>query len=117
MNRTFAFACALALCISALPAAGQSQGMGGMDMKGMEKKDTKKGKSQTHKASGTVTKVEPDKGTVTIAHGPVQSMNWSAMTMTFKAKDKKMLQEVSPGKKVEFDFVQQGKDYVITSVK
>jgi Cu(I)/Ag(I) efflux system protein CusF len=102
-------------------AHAQSQGMGGMDMKGdmkgMDMKSEKKAKSQTHKASGTVTKVDPAKSSVTIAHGPVQSMKWPAMTMTFKVNEKAMLDQLAKDKKVDFEFKQQGKDYVITSVK
>jgi Cu(I)/Ag(I) efflux system protein CusF len=52
---------------------------------------------------------------VTIAHGPVQSLNWPAMTMNFLVKDKALLDRLSSGKKVDFEFVQQGRDYVITS--
>jgi Cu(I)/Ag(I) efflux system protein CusF len=44
-------------------------------------------------------------------------MNWPAMTMTFKVKDKALLQKVKQGEKVNFEFVQQGKDYVVTAVK
>lgn len=99
----------------------QSQSMGGMDMKGdmkgMDMKSEKKGKSQTHKGSGTVSKVDPSKGTVTIAHGPVESMKWPAMTMTFKAKDKAMLDKVKPGDKVDFSFTQSGKDYIVSEIK
>ena len=102
-------------------AHAQSQGMGGMDMKGdmkgMDMKSEKKAKSQTHKGSGTVSKVDAEKGSVTIAHGPVESMKWPAMTMTFKVKDKKMLDKVKQGDKVDFSFVQSGKDYTITQVK
>ncbi len=47
----------------------------------------------------------------------VASMKWPAMTMSFKAKDKKALQALKPGQKIEFDFVEQGKDHVITKVK
>jgi Cu(I)/Ag(I) efflux system protein CusF len=39
------------------------------------------------------------------------------MTMGFTVKDKALLDKLQPGKKVEFEFVQQGKDYVITTVK
>lgn len=104
----------------------QSQGMGGMDMKGMDMKGDMKGmdmksekqaKSQTHKGSGTVSKVDAGNGTVSIAHGPVSTMSWPAMTMTFKAKDKALLEKVKPGQKVDFEFVQQGKDYVVTALK
>lgn len=116
-----------ALSVFAVPfARAQSQGMGGMDMKGMDMKgdmkgmdmkSEKKGKSQTHKGSGTVSKVDSDKGTVTIAHGPVESMKWPAMTMTFKAKDKAMLDKVKPGDKIDFTFTQSGKDYIVSDIK
>ena len=99
------------------PASAQMSGMGMKDdMKGMDMK-SEKGKPQTHQASGTVKKVDPAKNTVTIAHGAVQSMKWPAMTMTFKAKDKAMLDKVKPGDKVDFSFVQSGKDYVVTKLK
>jgi len=39
------------------------------------------------------------------------------MTMAFQVKDKTLLDKLSAGKKVNFEFVQQGKDYVVTSVK
>ena len=127
MKRTIA--CSLLAVSSVLIAPlalAQSQGMGGMDMKGMDMKgdmqgmdmkSEKKAKSQTHKGSGTVSKVDSAKSTVTIAHGPVSTMNWPAMTMTFKAKDKALLEKVKPGQKVDFEFVQQGKDYIVTAVK
>jgi Cu(I)/Ag(I) efflux system protein CusF len=70
-----------------------------------------------HQATGTVKKVDPGKGVVTLAHDPVKSLKWPAMTMGFTVKDKALLDKLQPGKKVEFQFVQQGKDYVITGVK
>lgn len=106
--------------VFATPAVAQMKGMetkGDMGMNGMDMKSEKKAKSQTHKGSGTVSKVDSGKGTVTIAHGPVESMKWPAMTMTFKVKDKKMLDKVKEGDKVDFSFVQSGKDYTITQVK
>ena len=44
-------------------------------------------------------------------------MNWPAMSMTFKVKDKAMLDRLGAGKKVDVEFVQEGKDYVITALK
>ena len=122
MKRTIACSVlAVASILAASLAQAQAQGMGGMDMKGdmkgMDMKSEKKAKSQTHKGSGTVSKVDSEKGTVTIAHGPVESMKWPAMTMTFKVKDKKMLDKVKEGEKVDFSFVQSGKDYTLTQVK
>jgi len=122
MKRVLTPSLLLALSIFITPLAhAQSQGMGGMDMKGdmkgMDMKSEKKAKSQTHKGSGTITKVDPAKSTVTIAHGPVQSMKWPAMTMTFKVKDKAMLDKLAKDQKVDFEFREDGKDHVITNVK
>ena len=108
-------AVAVSMCIASL-AGAQSQGMGGMDMKGM-KKDDKTAASKSHKGVGVVKGVDLKKGTVSISHEPIESMKWPAMSMTFTAKDKKMLEDVKPGAKVEFEFVQQGSKYNITSIK
>jgi len=86
------------------------------DKKGA-KKSAEKAAGKTHKGTGTVQKVDPASGSVTIAHGPIESMKWPAMTMTFKVKDKKMLDKAKSGEKVEFTFVQSGKDYTITDIK
>ena len=88
-------------------------GMNDMDMKDMDKK----AKDKVHKGAGSVTQVDPAGGKVTIAHGPVKTLNWPAMTMTFDVKNKALLDDIQPGEKVEFTFVQSGKDYVITKIK
>ena len=109
----------LAVALSA-PVAAYAQGaMKGMDMKGMDQKSMPMGtKGQTaYKASGTVKKLDKTKGTVTLAHGPVKELKWSSMTMTFGVRDKSMLDKLSAGKKLDFEFVQEGKDYVVISVK
>ena len=72
---------------------------------------------KAHKATGKVTKVDQAKGSVTIAHGPVPSMNWPSMTMAFKVKDKAMLDKVKNGDQVEFSFVESGRDHTITEIK
>jgi len=118
-------AAAMLAAVSPFTSA-QSDSMKGMDMKGMDMKDDKgmdmkmekkPASAKVHKGTGKVTKVDPAGGSVTIAHEPVSTMNWPAMTMTFKAKDKKLLEKVKQGEKVDFEFIQQGKDYVVTAVK
>ena len=111
-------ALALAATFLAVPAFAQMKGMDMKDdMKGMEMKSDKGAKGTVHKATGVVTRVDQAAGKVTIKHEPVQSMNWPSMTMTFSAKDKTMLKNVKKDQKVDFEFVQEGKDYVVTSVK
>ena len=88
------------------------------DMKGMDMGKPQSAASQsTHKAVGTVKKIDSKAGTVTFDHEPVKSLNWSAMTMGFKVTDKSLLDKLAEGKRVEFEFKQVGKDYVVTAVK
>jgi len=70
-----------------------------------------------YKAAGVVKKLDAAKGTATIAHGPVKDLNWPAMTMAFKVKDKALLDKLAVDKKIDFTLAQEGKDYVITSVQ
>jgi Cu(I)/Ag(I) efflux system protein CusF len=116
MKRKIAVLTAIVMSIGSVPVIlAQSSGMEtGHEMKSA---GTQKPQTQTHKASGTVTKVDQPSSKVTIAHGPVQSLKWPAMTMNFVVKDQGLLGKLSSGRKVEFEFVQQGRDYVITSAK
>ncbi len=116
MKRLIVLSAVLALSVATIPLS-RAQGMGGMDMKGMDMGKDKKSESETHKGAGTVKKVDPAGGKVTIAHGPIPTMKWPAMSMTFTVKDNALLGKFSQDKKVEFEFVQQGSDYVITSAK
>ena len=68
-------------------------------------------------ATGVVKSVNAEKGTLTIAHEPIPSLQWPAMTMNFKASDAKLLGQAKPGAKIAFEFEQRGKDYVITSIR
>ena len=113
MKHLLAISAAAVLAAVSPFTVAQSDGMKGMDMK-MEQKPAS---AKVHKGTGKVTKVDPAGGSVTIAHEPVTTMNWPAMTMTFKAKDKKLLEIVKQGEKVDFEFIQQGKDYIVTAVK
>ena len=88
-----------------------------MKMDDMGKMEKPAKATTTHKAAGVVKKVEPAKDMVTLAHEPVKSLNLPAMTMSFVVKDKALFDKLRADKKIEFEFVQQGKDYVITAVK
>jgi Cu/Ag efflux protein CusF len=70
-----------------------------------------------HQASGTVTAVDSSKARITIQHGPVASLKWPGMTMAFGVKEKALLAKTKPGSKIEFSFVQSGRDYLITDIK
>jgi Cu/Ag efflux protein CusF len=53
-------------------------------------------------AEGEVRKVDKDLGTLTLRHGPIESLGMRGMTMVFKVSDPKMLDGVKAGDKVKF---------------
>jgi Cu/Ag efflux protein CusF len=69
-----------------------------------------------YKATGSVKRVDKATGKVTIAHGAVAELNWPAMTMRFGVSDRKLLDELAEGRKVDFRFVQRGSDYIVTAL-
>ena len=104
----------IAVVIVAAAPLAFAQGMKDMDMKNMPMKSET---AATHKATGVVKSIDAKNSTVTFAHEPVASMKWPAMTMTFKADDPKLVQGLTTGQKVNFEFTQRGKDYVLTTIK
>jgi len=115
MTKRIHFTLAVAL---SMPAAGALAQAGMAGMKGMDM-DAKPaaGAAATHKASATVTKVDRGAGTVTLAHGPIPSLKWPAMTMAFKVRDRQLFDKLVVGKKVDVELVQDGKDYAVTAVR
>lgn len=121
MKRWLAISAVAALFAGAAPvASGQSGGMKGMDMKGMDMKgmtSDNKAAGEVHKGTGVVTNVDRASGKVTLKHDPIKSLGWPGMTMAFAVKDKALLDKVAKDKKVEFELMPQGRQYVITSIK
>ena len=104
---------ATVLFLAAVPLAS-AQGMKDTDMKNMPMKSDA---ARAHKATGVVKSIDAKKNTVMLAHDPVASLNWPAITMAFKVDDPKLVQALTVGKKVEFEFTQINKEYVITSIR
>lgn len=89
------------------------------DMKGMDM-TARKGAVPNlvvHKTTAVVKATDPVKGVVTLAHGPVKTLKWPAMTMGFSVKDKALFDKLTVGKTVDVEFTRQGSDYVVTAVK
>lgn len=107
------------LLLALLFSAGAAMAQAKMDeTKGMDMaKKPSAGVSAKHMTTGLVKKVDAKTGVVTLAHEPVKTLNWPAMTMGFKVKDKMLMDKLGEGKKVAFEFMQDGNDYVITDVK
>lgn len=89
-----------------------------MDMDGMDMKSMKMETAPTvHQGAGTVKKIDTVKKMVTLAHGPIASLNWPAMTMSFKLKDAVLAKGIKAGDAVDFELIQSGSDYVVTRLQ
>lgn len=67
------------------------------------------------KGTGTVTAIDPAKGTVTLDHGEIVELQWPAMNMGFAAKPE-VLKDVKVGDKVRFEFDWDGKAGTVTAI-
>ena len=116
--KRFALVLLSVLLANGISTAALGQGMASkpMDPNKMEMDKTNKG-GASHTTTGVVEGVDVAKGSVTLAHDPVKSLNWPAMSMGFKVNDPKLLEKMKKGDKVQFTFVQSGRDYTITSIK
>jgi Cu(I)/Ag(I) efflux system protein CusF len=104
--------CILIASATSTLAFGQAAGKP-MDMKPAEASKA----TASHTGTGVVQSVDPAKGSVTLDHDPIKSLNWPAMTMGFKVGDPKLFAKLKKGDKVQFTFVQSGRDAVITSIQ
>lgn len=80
----------------------------GMDMKSMKTEVL----PVTHRGTGAVKKI--DTGMVTLSHGPIATLNWPAMTMSFRLKNASVAKGIKVGDVVDFELVQSGSNYVVT---
>jgi membrane fusion protein, copper/silver efflux system len=67
-----------------------------------------------HQASGRITAMNGQ--SITIAHGPVASIQWPAMTMQFSLERAELGQGLSVGDEVSFRFRQGASGYVIDTI-
>lgn len=67
------------------------------------------------KGAGTVTAIDPAKGTVTLDHGEIAELQWPAMKMGFAATPE-VLKDVKVGDKVSFEIDWDGKTGTVTAI-
>lgn len=71
-----------------------------------------------HRAAGRIDDYDAKTGTATIEHGPVQSLNWPAMTMEFKIANEALVSGLKPGARIEFEFIERGAgEWMVTAIK
>ena len=66
---------------------------------------------------GTATVESIDRDAITLSHGPIQSLKWSAMTMEFKLGASEQAKAIAPGDRVRFSFYRRGEDFVLDSIE
>ena len=68
------------------------------------------------KGMGTVTAIDPAKGTITLDHGALTELSWTAMEMGFSAQPEG-LAGIKAGERVDFEIDWDGKTGTISSLK
>lgn len=65
---------------------------------------------------GVIDALDMQSGTIQLTHGPIKSLNWPAMTMSFPVVDKKLLQGLKVGNKIQFSLRNDNSSPVITKI-
>ena len=73
--------------------------------------------TKTGKGTGVIQQINPEKGVVTIKHGPLQGIVMPGMTASFLVRDKTMLTNLQPLQKVDFELAHENGIYVITRIR
>jgi Cu(I)/Ag(I) efflux system protein CusF len=68
-------------------------------------------------ADGEIRRVDKAAKKLTIKHGPIPSLDMPAMTMVYRVKDPKMLEQVKAGDKIKFTAEMVGDAYTVTSIQ
>jgi len=72
--------------------------------------------AQTPQASGEVTKIDKANSRVTLRHGEIKNLDMPPMTMNFRVRDGKILDEVAVGDRVRFTAEKLDGSYVVTTL-
>ena len=67
--------------------------------------------------AGVVQAVDPQTGSITLKHEPIEAIHWGAMTMEFKAADPSILQGVAVGDRVAFELKSAAEPQTVTMVQ
>ena len=98
----------------AVAACGEAQKAAPENRQTSEVGQTASQPPRGHSATGTIRSIAGDQ--VTIAHGPVESLGWPAMTMTFTAPSA-VEEDIQAGSQVDFSFHQDNGTYVLSSLR
>lgn len=71
---------------------------------------------QSAEGDGVVRGINARAGTITIAHGPIASLHWPAMTMTFRVQSAALLRGVTVGRTIHFVLQNQNGRPVVVQI-
>ncbi|SDY41460.1 efflux RND transporter periplasmic adaptor subunit [Nitrosomonas sp. Nm33] len=62
---------------------------------------------KTHRGEGNIKAIDFAHTTITLAHGPIASLNWPSMIMDFRIADPALLRSLKPGQRVTFEITEE----------
>jgi Cu(I)/Ag(I) efflux system protein CusF len=71
---------------------------------------------ETLKGSGTVVAIDRELSRVTIDSDPIEELKLPALGLAFVVYDRRLFDRLRAGRKVEFEFVRQGRNFVLVRV-
>ncbi|MFA9438996.1 copper-binding protein [Uliginosibacterium sp. sgz301328] len=72
--------------------------------------------AQVHQGQGVVRNIDAANNRVTLAHGPISSLDWPGMTMPFNVLPGVLPKDLKVGDNVSFQLRMNGSEGVITSI-
>ncbi len=66
---------------------------------------------------GEVRKIDKEAGKITLKHGPIANLEMPAMSMVFRAKDPRILDQVKVGEKLRFKAEKIGGAITVTEIE
>lgn len=71
-----------------------------------------------HRGEGAIEAIDAANNTVTLAHGPIVSLEWPAMVMDFKVQDPALLRTLKPGQRIAFEITEASAgEYIIVRIR
>ena len=71
-----------------------------------------------YRGEGRIEAIDFTHSTITLAHGPIESLQWPAMTMDFRVQEPAVLNSFKPGQKVLFEIAKESAgEFVIVRIQ
>jgi Cu(I)/Ag(I) efflux system periplasmic protein CusF len=71
---------------------------------------------ERYQASGAVVAIDRDLGRVTIDADPIEPLKLPALGLAFIVYDRNLLDRLRTGRRIDFEFVKQGRSFVLVRV-